>query len=162
MRTRQPQPNYAPLKTYRPIYPKIIIIIIIIIIIKKDSQCPYNALLWCVHATTVATETQRCLCALLSYNVTVKNAEIQTIAQKCFFWCTYVAGNNKTYTHRHVKHPIFLYNIKKIWSFSTDFHTIPHIKFRENLFSGSRTDTCRQKDGNDKANRRFLRLSERA
>ena len=74
---------------------------------------------------------------------------------KMLLWRTYVAGNNKTYIHRHVKHPIFLYNIKQIWIFSTDFHTVPHIQFRENLFSGSRNDTCRQKDGNDKANRRF-------
>lgn len=49
-----------------------------------------------IHATTVATETQRFLCALLSYIFTVKNMKIQTVAQNAFMAHLH-PRNNKTY-----------------------------------------------------------------
>lgn len=56
---------------------------------------------------------------------------------KMLLWRTYVAGNNTTYIHRHVKHPLFLYNIKQIWSLSTDFHTVPIPNFVKNSSVGA-------------------------
>jgi hypothetical protein len=51
-----------------------------------------------------------------------------------------------TYTslRLHVKCPIFLFDFKQIWSFSTDFLKICILKFHENLFSESYADICGQ------------------
>ena len=42
------------------------------------------------------------------------------------------------------------------------FIKVPNIKLHENSSSGSRAHACGQTDANCEANRRFMRLSERA
>jgi hypothetical protein len=58
-------------------------------------------------------------------HVTVNNTTILCVAQKCFLWPIYVAGNNKECLGLHVKCPKFLPEFDQIWSFSADFHKNP-------------------------------------
>jgi len=65
-----------------------------------------------------------------------------------------------------VKSWIFIYNFNQIWRFLTYFRESPNIKFYGISSSGSRADTCgqreRQTDGHYQANSHLLRLGEGA
>jgi len=59
--------------------------------------------------------------------------------------CT-VVKEQKMYLGIHVKCLILFSDLKQILSFLIDFDKKPNIKFHDNLFSGSYTDTCGQTD----------------
>ena len=55
----------------------------------------YNVLLWRVHVTILAVETQHalCVCVLFEPHITVSYIKILSLVQQRY----YGAGNNKTY-----------------------------------------------------------------
>jgi len=63
------------------------------------------------------------------------------------------ASNNKTYLDLYAKCPIFLTEFGVSQQIFID---VPNIKFHGHQPSRSEADTCRERDGYDKANRRFL------
>ena len=122
---------------------------------KKNNQCLYNA----SFTQPLLQQKRNDFCVHCWATFSLSRIWKYRLLHKMLLWRTYIAGTIKHTLCLHVKHPILLSNFKQIWSSSADFHTVPNIRFHENLFSGSGADTCCKKDGHDKAKMRFSRLA---